>query len=515
MSGREPTSASFDPERLTPRRRRIDPIVVAVPVVIAGIVVAILKPWVGPTEAPSPPTVAEASPVAPAPDVPRRVTAEPLVRWPEVVAVTTAHDAWGARAIVRPWREGQDPSAASAPDLEELWAPAEPTVTGWSKVALPRTDKTVVALGITHPSDELPLDARIWELGRDGAWQWLDAQRLDPSPWGGALHFTPPVRDGVQQPVWLGGIYRVEILVEGGIRRIDIDVREVASVLVEPGYGAGPPPARGAFSVDVSSIPEGPFLSVDGDAMPFTASPADPATSAADVWLGAVPGGVTVLREPRASGLGLMLPPDATHVEASVRSLGPESLADTPTQIVRTRVDDGPRAPYVVFGAPGGGAWPAGTYAIDASWTSVGRGQAVTYLLELVPPEVEDPLALLAARSLAHVRSDEVAPTGVAVLAASLQCDGASPMPGLEPAFLGIEHAPDHAPDSIALERVARSGDTTDQPILVAGEVAPGLSLVGPADRAAFQPGVYRLVVGDGGDAVRTRLCVGVESVAR
>jgi hypothetical protein len=510
MSEREPTSASFEPERLGAKRRRIDPLVIVSSIVAVGLIAAVMKPWGGEeaisaspsasvdrTAASPAPSSATSDADSAGPDISR-------VSWPEVVAITKPHDAWGARVIVRPRTDTPDD-----PDLEELWAPAEPTVTGWSQVQLPSTDKIVVALGITHPADELPLDARVWSYGPDRAWHWLDTQRLDPSPWGGALQFTPPIVAGVQWPAWTAGRYRIEVLVDGGIRRIDVAVREYISVILEPGYGIDQAPARGAFSADVTGIGEGPFLTIDGDAFPFEAATADPDTSPAAAWLATARAPVTVLREPRASGLGVIMPVGATDIEATIRSLGPESLSATPKQVVRTRIDDGPRTPYVVFGSPGGGAWPAGTYAIDTSWSMADGHSTATYLVEFAPQAAMEPLALAAARTFLDATAG-VEPTlaGVAVPATELSC--AREMPSVDQAaFIGVSYPPGRPPSMIRLQLEATPGRFQDQPILVARDVAPGMSMIGPADRAAFSRGNYRLTTGDGPSTAPMRLCLG------
>ena len=49
-----------------------------------------------------------------------------------------------------------------------------------------------------------------------------------------------------------------------------------------------------------------------------------------------------------------------------------------------------------------------------------------------------------------------------------------------------------------------------EQPLLVASEALPGLTIVAPANADRFAVGVYRLTLGAGPSADRTTACVGV-----
>ncbi len=517
MSGRDPEFADCAPERLSPgRRRRVDPLVVGVAVVALGLGLAVAKPWESPAAVPSPSSDPVGAATSPDPEVGATATSDPaavapvpvgdpLVTWPEVAAISRFIDAWGARQIVR-----TTPADSVDPALHPVWAAAEASGSGVDLAILPPADGAVVALGISHPATELPLDARVWADGGEGVWRWLDARRLDPSPLGGALMFTPPVRDGVQLPGWPTGRYRVEVLVDGDVRRLDIDVRAPSVVAETPTASAGPP-VRGAFAADVSDLLPGPFLSVDGAAIPFPAVAADPTVDLATAWLTPAATSTTVLHEPRAGGVGVMFPPGATDADATIRSVGPEALSDEPNRAVRTRIEGRGRAPYVVFGAPGGTAWPAGTFEMVASWRDATTARSATYRFELTPAGATEPLALAAARAFSGTPTSDP----LAARIADLSCDRAGGPSVREPAFIGVEHPLGQPPTDVVLRLDQAGGGTIPQPILTAREVVPGLSMIGPADRAAFTPGVYRLQIGTGAAAERQLLCVGVYAATR
>ena len=514
MSDRDPEFADFAPERLsTGRRRRVDPLVVGVAVVALGLGLAVAKPWetqvAAPAVASPAPDVAVAASDAPAAVAPVPA-GDPLVTWPEVAAISRFIDAWGARQIVR-----TTPADGVDPALHPVWAGAETSGSGVDLAVLPPADGAVVALGISHPATALPLDARIWVDGGEGVWGWLDARRLDPSPWGGALMFTPPVRDGIQLPGWPTGRYRVEILVDGDVRLLDIDVR-APSVVAETPAASAAPPVRGAFAADVSDLLPGPFLSVDGAAIPFpaVAVAAELVVDRATAWLTPASSSMTVLREPRAGGVGVMFPPGATDADATIRSAGPEALTDEPNRAVRIRIEGRGRAPYVVFSAPGGLAWPSGTFEMVATWRDGSAERSATYRFELVPSGASEPLALAAARVFSGAAD---APTSdqVAVRVGDLSCDRDDGPSVREPAFIGVDHPLGRPPTDIALRLEQVGGGTVAQPILTAREVIPGLSMIGPRDRAAFTPGVYRLEIGSGARAERLLLCVGVDAATR
>ena len=105
-------SIDFDPVTVRPRRRRFDPVLFVVVAIVAGLAIAIVKPWASsPTPETVPPVAIVAppsmSPVEPATarptasiPVPAVTTGLPPATWAEVAPVLKTHDEWGVRAIL-------------------------------------------------------------------------------------------------------------------------------------------------------------------------------------------------------------------------------------------------------------------------------------------------------------------------------------------------------------------------------------------------------------------------------
>ena len=234
------------------------------------------------------------------------------------------HDTWGIRAIVV--QVLADSPLDARQRFIERWYPlpsrrrtqARPTL-------VDSNERAILALGVTFPPDHTPLDVRIWRR-TDAGFDWVDTEPLDPVPSGGAfLYRTPGTTPATPRP-WASGEYRVDILVDGTIRRYGIAI-----------------PDR--FS-NVPATPErpslrdlGPLVAPTGRAADRAArrslchgrSRRDPAatkrrrcTRRSGAWLDVDPGTgreprgfVARASLPRATGLGVQLPAGSVVIVAS------------------------------------------------------------------------------------------------------------------------------------------------------------------------------------------------------
>ena len=526
MSGREPTFAEFRPTPLAARRRRVDPVVVGVVAVTLAVGAAVAKPWEHPA-ATGPVVAASVEPgmtgpgaaraTDPRPMVPRDTGPDPGIGWPQVAAAVQPHETWGARAIVR------DP--ARAPDrggrrLVERFAEFEPDPDGVPSALLATADQGVLALGLTFPPDDLPLDVRVWRASGDG-WEWLQAAPVGPSPAFGAFLFAPPRIDGATAPTWPTGSYRIQVLTGTGVRDVRVDLPDRFEVVPGPSVGSAerpdaPSPLEPVFR---TMGPWRPFVVQDGVATPLLGGPSEPLDLPA-AWLDAGPDGaaapldrVASIYAPRAAGLGVLLPVGAWEVDGTIRAIAPDARDVDATRWVGQRFDGQGRAPYLVFRAPDAGVWPAGIYRIEAAWTDAsGTRRHAAYHTELRPGPggtVAEPLA--AARALARIAgTDVVAGAGGLFIEGSvLACDAPSAAGGAVPSIIGIAHAPGAAPTDLAMDVLLGGGRTAGLPVLVTSEPIPGLTLVAPAAGERFTPGVYRIVGTEGGRSRPRTVCVG------
>jgi hypothetical protein len=368
----------------------------------------------------------------------------------------------------------------------------------------------------------------------------MDAQPLEATPSGGAHLFAPPVIDGVQFPVWPSGSYRADVLVGGTVLRKDIVLAGESRTLLETPTDRGEP-LGSTFAADLSELQGGAFATVDGVAVPLTSRPGRP-LDAAHAWLDVVhddgsdqsgPVGVGYL--PRANGLGVLLDPGASALNATIRRLAPD---DGPvlesTRAVGLRFGtEGERAPYVVFRAPGGVAFAPGVYAIDAGWTTTAGGrEEATYTVELRPGPVRlAPELLEAARVYApQVGVDALVIAGpdygtgygslISVLPLvpgsgegtyrDIGCDSSTPISlSGRPRVIGLAHAAGAAPEAVRARLLFQGGRELAVPLLLSPDAAPGLSLLAPADAPDFVPGVYGLNLRTDGVDRSVTICLG------
>lgn len=403
MTGREPTSASFEPQRLTPPRRRLDPTAVGAVVVVLAIGAAILKPWGSPTSAePSPgatdgsvlsPTEATVVPsplssaAAPDPEG-AAIAAAPIVTWPTAAAAIRPHDRWGVRVIV-PAREPDsiDPATGEVTTAVERWSDATNAMRRSDAAAddplILGTEQTVLALGLTFPPGDMALDYRVWQATAPDTWTWLDVVPLEPRPQAGTFLLGPPIIESRQPSSWPTGRYRIEILSTTGMQYLDVALpgrwERVPDVGSTAGHGDS---LRSPFSPSFDAIDgPGPFVVEDGLArsVASTASPAG-TTDLESLWRE----GTGVTHAPGATGIGLMLAPGTRELSATLHRVGLGGGPAAARRVTGLRFADG-RSPFVIFRALRGAAWEPGTYRIDANWTDDAGRRSAAYHIQLRP----------------------------------------------------------------------------------------------------------------------------------
>lgn len=541
MTPREPGFAEFEPAPLTPRRRRVEPVVVAALVVAAAIGLAVLKPWASPIPDD---TVTRASPVgsgaigdaATARPSPTRASAAaaivstPPIPWSIAADALEPHASWGVRAIVRGRQTGSgSPGDGPGTGLIERWTELESAADGTETALLPTADQGVLALGLTFPADELPLDVRIFRDTERG-WQWLDSEPLGPSPAVGAFLFAPPRIGEAFRPIWPTGAYRIEVLVGETIRRIDVDLPDRFEVVPDAGFI--PDEVRtgliSPFAPDLGTAGRrGPFLVNAGRTVWLDAVGAD-ALDPVEAWRSTplAPGGIerqqiVAAHAPRANGFGYLFAADATDLSVELARLQPEGSPGDVRRAAGARFAGDDRLPFVVLRSPTGEPWLPGVYRMDVGWRDGGGVHRTSVYIELRPgPFRGQPIILGSLRRLAPAAGREMVagvsePGGPAV---ELGCTGSRTGETLvsadPPAVIGLGHAPGDAPRTVSAERVLQgSGSAAFIPLVIAREPIPGLTLLVPANGDAFPPGVYRLTTTTGVETRDLTICAGVSDL--
>jgi hypothetical protein len=386
----------FKPVALGRRRRRFDPTLVGVIVVAIGLAVAVVKPWDlatptdGLTELPAGPSASAGlspRPISTDHPAPREVQ-QPLA-WGDIASIVRKRDTWGVRAIVR------TPSrtlAGTRTPYEERWAPVTSTGVTGSRAIVQVADRAIVALGITFPDGDTPLDVRIWRRSAGGALYWLDARPVGQAPAQGGLIYAPPTTDPGSL-VWGAGEYRIDALTGAGtIQRFDVDIPDryenVRPSSIDPPVASELVPSS---QVDPTGVPVGPFATIDRIGVPLESVGGVPLDEAR-AWLdseagsGRVPADrVSVAYLPRATGLGVRLPDGAKVRAAAITRLAPGPLINGPTPIGGGIIDRRDADPWVVFAARRGDAWAPGIYRIDVTWSDESGLHDAAWHIELRP----------------------------------------------------------------------------------------------------------------------------------
>ena len=517
MSEREPGHAAFEAQPLGPKRRRTDPVTAVVAVIVLGIGLAVAKPWGGDDRAarsPAPGIAGQPSESLTAPPTATPRVAQ-AVAWRQVAGVVTPRGRWGIRAIVDTGRPAAGSAAedAAASRLAERWRPITEGVGSFGVMKIETGDRPVVALGITFPPDRLPLDIRVWQATGDGGWAWAAAAPLDATPAFGGLLLGPPMLRGEQLPHWPAGRYRIDVLAGDAILHHVVGIPSRFDRVPATGDPATPAdaslvsPFAPTFGADAAP---GAFIVEDGQVRGVEGPPVAPRVTPAALWRD----GTASIRAPRATGLGVLLPDGATGATATLRTMAPVEGPSEGRRVIGLRLDDG-RTPFVVFRAPRGAPWPPGTYVIDSAWTQDGEPRQASYAIELLPgPAGEPSTPLVALRAFAGAAGRPQAIVGIPSFAGDpgdLTCLEATNATITEaPALIGIGHEEGAPPDRVSTTLRLAGLRTAEQPVLLAREPIPGLSLIAPVTADAFVPGVYRLRVETAGALTTHTLCAGV-----
>jgi hypothetical protein len=385
-------SVDFDPVKLRPNRRRIDPVVIGVVVVIAALTLAVVKPWdarktadvaIGSAE----PAAAAAPPAA---SMPRATEppGPPAPTWADIAPAVGAHQVWGVAAVVL---EGLTaPDLPPTFDYHELWSASVAAGDGGETAYVARDDQSIVALGVTFPPGEVPADARIWRVHEFDQLEWIDARPVAGEGSDGTLLLVQPGSSGSTYTSWTGGRYRIDALVGNQVHRIAVEIPgRLGSV---PAPDAWPAPAVNLVAArkgDPSVTRLGPFALVDGVSVGLTAR-LGPRLDEPGEWRAAIspvaPGerAVAITHLPRATGLGVMFTENAAVGSATIRRLAPDNRVNAAPAFGGISSLHG-RTPYVVFAPIDGSAWPSGVYAISAAWRDPAGAHSGTWHIELRP----------------------------------------------------------------------------------------------------------------------------------
>jgi hypothetical protein len=542
-------SVEFEPVKLGPRRRRVDPVAIAALIVAIGLVAAVLKPWNAGAAAGSAAGSAAApsgfdslsgprATALPPPSRPVTASTASLASWDDVRTVVRPHDAWGIRTIVAV------PSLGLAPTRQrfaEVWdaIPDPDGSRGSPTVDIEPNDQTVVAIGITFPASHTPLDARIWLVHPDRL-EWVDAKAMAPDPSGGAfLYQLVTGSDSVQN--WGAGRYRIDVLVDGAVRRFGFTLPnrfEIVPDRPEPPAVAGPliDPRGGALP----DLPTGLFVTVAGVSIPLPADEGPPLDEAAE-WLNVDrhPGTdrpprsfVAAVFLPATTGLGVTLPAGSVVQDSVVHRLAPAPLPSDPELVVDPNASAPPTA-GVLYRASGGGAWPPGVYEISVVWAEADVVHDWSWHLELRPgPVRQGPALLAAARGWARfagstgvilgtpepldrepgadaIRLLRLRPAaGPAYPAASGVGCGTTTIDGL-PGILGFTYPADRYASTARATILFPFPRGGLQPVMTAAFGVPGLILVAPASSPTLATAGYRFTVGEAAHATTYSVCLG------
>jgi hypothetical protein len=545
-------SVEFEPVKLGPRRRRVDPVAIGTLIVVIGLGAAVAKPWnaaadpasggadsedAGSTPAPSlpRPSVAPSPAIAAVlPRILRPVTTASYATWGEVRAAVRPHDAWGIRAIV-----GR-PSALLAPagDLSfaEIWnglpvAPRNPP-----PIDIEPNDQTVVAIGITFPAAHTPIDARIWLVHPDRL-EWIDSEPLDPNPASGGFLYRSLGADGLPRN-WTAGRYRLDVLVDGGIRRFGFTLPNRFEIVPDGSEPAPVPaglidPAGGALP----DLPVGLFMTASGVSIPLRAS-AGPPLGEVGAWLDVDPGTnraprshVASVFAPAATGLGVRLPDGSLIERSTLVRLAPEPLAGEP-ELVGEAIRSPPPPAHVLYRPPGGGAWLPGVYQLSVAWTDAAGHHDRSWHVELLPGPNQTPSAMLvAARRLARfagaagvalgtaepleggprwvtirlLRAGQASRTGIPQRD-RVPCDGVR-IDGLS-GVIGLAGPATGPPPKVTARVLFEFNRSGEQPLLTAAGDVPGLTLVAPAGEPPQPSDAYQLRVDDTTNPAGASVCL-------
>ena len=550
-------SVEFEPVRLGRRNRRFDPVAVAAIVVAVGLVAAVLKPWDGEATVAagsSPAAIADGSPAPVASNAPAEPQASAAVALPRVIRASTAstlswpaiepilhrHETWGIRAIVV--QPLADTPLNARQRFVERWYPLAADGDDARTLRVDSNDRSIFALGLTFPPAHTPLDVRIWrETG--GGLDWVDTESVDPIPSGGAfLYVRPGLVGGLQRP-WEPGTYRIDVLVDGSIRRFGMAIPGRFSIVPEgssrPDLRDLGPPVDATEPV-LPDVPIGPFATQGGTAVSLSGEEGEALDEVA-AWLDLDPGTdrrprsfVAATYLPGATRLGVMLPPRSTVMSAVMARLAPEPMPVVPPLLDHTPRDGAPNA-NVMFRHPGGGAWTPGVYRISVVWADTGGLHDRSWHIDLRPgPLREAPPLLAAARGWARFAGQDGVILGTAEplvggstagvielvplrpdtagypAATGVGCGGT--VIETNPSILGFAYPADRYATNVRARILRPFLRRDDQVLMTAAFGVPGLILAAPARIGALPAATYEFTVASGDSARTYSLCLGMAS---
>ena len=167
-----------------------------------------------------------------------------------------------------------------------------------------------------------------------------------------------------------------------------------------------------------------------------------------------------------------------------------------------------------------------GVYVLDLTWDGPAGREAGTWHVELLPGATnrEPPLLEAARRYATYAGTEQVVvggpipggsepvPTAVQAfpMGDPIGCDEPLAAPML--AVLGLGHRAGDAPDDVVATFELADGLAMEEALRIAPDAGPGLTLVAPADGAAFAPGPHTFTVTRGGEARSFTVCVGTSA---
>ena len=538
----------FRPVKLGPRRRRLDPLAVGVLLVIGALVLAVVKPWgeeaaelaAVPSLAPSPAESASAVPSA-SPGEP--VDPMALPTWSDVVPVVARHPAWGLRTIVRGVTPATDGSTIPISDrYAEHWYEASENDGGADSTALvDGRDGDIVALGVTFPPEEAPLDVRVWKRHTDGELEWVDARPVDDVPARGATLYVRRGDAGEAVGSWEPGTYRIDVLVGGGIKRIFAQVTNPGGLLPpDAPWTRDPVIVTGLDTSALQLLPQGLFIQAGGVPVPV-ASEAGPPLDEYGAWLDVdhdtpTAGPRSFVARASMSELnqvGVILPAFSSVRAADLVRIAPAGDSDGVSQ---TGIGSIGSVSFVTFAPIRGPSWTPGVYALSVAWDDADGPHEATWHIELRPgPVPATPVLLAATRAWARfVGSNGVLlgvpeplsgtdPLGVTLLEITPQ--DASGYPGLSgsdligcgetlihgrPEVIGIVGEPAESLTPVASRILYPMADDGQLEILTAAGAVPGLALAAPLMTAELGgPASYGFRAGTSEDSPGYTICIG------
>ncbi len=542
-------NVEFEPVRLGPRRRRIDPTWIGLVVVGSALVLAVVKPWggagpgtAGPGTAAAPGATGSAAPTSrPSnrePDAsPPSVEVGPPA-WADVAPVVSRRASWGIRAIVL--GSASEASAGEPARYVERWA-ADPVE---GSAVVDAGDGAVVALGVTFPPAETPLAVRIWLDHGDRQLEWIDARPIDEVPARGAYLFLRSSSAWASLLPWEPGRYRVDVLVGQEIRRIGVEIPDRTGVLPDPdGWADVIPPIAAPPGTGLEGLPVGLFALVAETPVALVSTPG-PSLDEAGAWLdldreatGLDPDShVARVYQSRATRLGVVLPPASTVQSAVLQRLAPFEATDDLVGETTTRSGD--NVSFVAFARPGGATWRPGVYALRVEFEDRDGAHDLTWHVELRPgPVGAEPVLLSATRVWAGFAGSSgillgttasidggSEPSGIRLLDLAPETDGlyaglsgsnyigcgATIIRG-RPTVIGFVGPVDADLTPVTSMILFPLADDGPMSVLTATGAVPGLALAVPVLTAEFGgPASYGLRAGSSPDASGYTICIGL-----